>query len=159
MRRTSHEHQMMQFLKKRISQTLNPFQTLAFSLKDSIIHAGIGIELQSSGLLSTAARLDRELKTNIPFQLICTISGPSQAESSASTLFSVDQNMTLIIEDEDDNPPRLQNPSEERVVDVYLKNQGVIQVNNVIKLPLFASFQFYGNFGVLSIFPPKFAHF
>jgi hypothetical protein len=37
--------------------------------------------------------------------------------------------MTLVVEDEDDNPPRLQNPNEQQIVDVYLKDQGIVQVN------------------------------
>lgn len=118
----------MNLVKKRIFWTLNPFHNHRHFGNLQFIRAGIGIELHHSGLLSTAARLDREFKTNIPFQLTCTINGPSSGDSFASTLFSIDQNMTLIIEDEDDNPPRLQNPNEERFIDVYLKEQGIIQV-------------------------------
>lgn len=110
-----------------------PDLQLSYSLH---LFKGIGIELHHSGLLSTAARLDREFKTNIPFQLTCTINGPSSGDSSTSTLFSIDQNMTLIIEDEDDNPPRLQNPNEERFIDVYLKEQGIIQDKDLLSKPV-----------------------
>ena len=94
-----------------------------------IVNVGPSLELHESGLLSTADRLDRELKANIPFHLVCTINGPSSTEASVSTLFTIDQNMTLVVEDEDDNPPRLQNPNEQQIVDVYLKDQGIVQVN------------------------------
>ena len=73
------------------------------------------------------------MKANIPFHLVCTINGPSSTEASVSTLFAIDQNMTLVVEDEDDNPPRLQNPNEQQIVDVYLKGQGIIQVKKINK--------------------------
>lgn len=92
------------------------------------VNVGPGLELHESGLLSTAARLDRELKAHIPFQLVCTINGPFSMDATITTLITIDQNMTLVVEDEDDNPPSLQNPNEQQIIDVYLKDQGIIQV-------------------------------
>lgn len=92
------------------------------------VNVGPGLELHESGLLSTAARLDRELKAHIPFQLVCTINGPFSTDATITTLITIDQNMTLAVEDEDDNPPSLQNPNEQQIIDVYLKDQGIIQV-------------------------------
>ncbi|XP_046644788.1 proto-oncogene tyrosine-protein kinase receptor Ret-like [Daphnia pulicaria] len=97
---------------------------------------GPGLELHESGLLSTAARLDRELKAHIPFQLVCTINGPFSTDATITTLITIDQNMTLAVEDEDDNPPSLQNPNEQQIIDVYLKDQGIIQEKDLLNKPV-----------------------
>lgn len=119
------------------------------------VNVGPGLELHESGLLSTAARLDRELKAHIPFQLVCTINGPFSTDATITTLITIDQNMTLVVEDEDDNPPSLQNPNEQQIIDVYLKDQGIIQVKKKIKdhirFQKIASYECHGNAVVLIV--------
>ena len=88
------------------------------------LYKGTEIELLNSGLLSTTVQLDRESTPHIHFQLVCSINGPS----SSFTPVILVQNLTLYVLDEDDNPPRLQSPNEQKVIDVYLKDQGIIQV-------------------------------
>ena len=92
---------------------------------------GEKFELKDTGLLSTATIFDRESATHVPFQLNCSIQGPSPSDALVlTTLSTLSQNLTLIVEDEDDNPPRLQTPEEQQIVDVYLKDQGIVQVRN-----------------------------
>lgn len=92
---------------------------------------GIGLKLHDSGILSTSDPLDRESTTTIPFQLVCTID-----ELLSTGLFTtqntVVQNGTLLVEDEDDNPPRLQSSDVQKIIDVYLKDKGIVQVKELI---------------------------
>lgn len=84
---------------------------------------GIGLKLDNAGVLSTSEPLDRESTAKIPFQLICTVNDPL-----STSIFTLVQNGTLLVEDEDDNPPRLQSPDEQQVINVYLKGKGIVQV-------------------------------
>ena len=95
------------------------------------------MQTDSGGRLVTAARFDREITPSINFQLVCSVairgettvtSSSSSNNNSSSQLFTVTQNVTLMVVDEDDNPPRLQSPDVQSVVDVYLKEKGIEMV-------------------------------
>lgn len=83
-----------------------------------------------SGRLVTANEFDRETTPSVNFQLVCYVSQmPKSNPIISQPLFVVKQNVTLIIADEDDNPPRLQSPDQQSVVDVYLKDKGIVLVS------------------------------
>ena len=83
----------------------------------------------NSGRLVTATQFDREKTPSVNFQLVCIVTQVPKTNPTINQLFVVTQNVSLIIADEDDNPPRLQSPEEQSVVDVYLKDKGITLVS------------------------------